>query len=63
MILTCSWPGKRRAVDEPFAVEEPRRLLQQRNTPPVVFNQVIVVGGKDIGDIPFLHDRKPEPEI
>ena len=29
-------------VDEPFAVEQPRRLLQQSNSPPVVVDKVIV---------------------
>ena len=33
-------------VDKPFAVEQPRRLLQQRNPPPVVLDEV-VVGGED----------------
>ena len=43
-------------VDEPFTVKESSRLLQQRNSPPVVLHQ-IVVGGKDVGDI-FLYDRR-----
>ena len=42
-------------VDEPFAVEQSRRLLQQRNPPPVVLDQV-VEGGKDIG-YPFLNGK------
>lgn len=33
-------------VDKPFFVEQPRRLLQKLNPPPVVFDQV-VVGGED----------------
>lgn len=36
-------------VDEPFLVEQPRRLLQQLYAPPVVLDQV-VIGGKDGGD-------------
>ena len=36
-------------VNKPFLVEQPRRLLQQLNPPPVVLDQV-VVGRKDGGD-------------
>ena len=31
-------------VDEPLAVEHPRRFLQQRYPPPVVLDQVVVRG-------------------
>ena len=31
-------------VDKPFAVEQPRRLFQQRNPAPVVLDQVVVGG-------------------
>ena len=31
-------------VDEPLAVEHPRRFLQQRNPAPVVLDQVVVGG-------------------
>ena len=34
-------------MDEPLPVEQPRRLLQQLNPPPVVFHQV-VVGGQEV---------------
>jgi hypothetical protein len=40
-------------VDEPLAVEQPRRLLQQRNPPSVVLDQV-VVGGEDGDDYSLL---------
>ena len=40
-------------VDEPLAVEEPCRLLQQRNPPPVSFDQVIVAS-EDVGH-PLLY--------
>ena len=40
-------------VDEPLAVEQPRRLLQQDNPPPVGLDQ-IVIGGEDVGDL-LLH--------
>ena len=31
-------------ANEPLAVEKTRRLLQQRNSPAVIFDQVVVVG-------------------
>ena len=34
-------------VDEPLAVEQPRRPLQQRDPPPIALNQIII-GGEDL---------------
>ena len=36
-------------VNKPLLVEQPRRLFQQLNPPPIVLDQ-IVVGGEDGGD-------------
>lgn len=47
--------------DEPFLVEFPRRLLQQRHPPPVVLNQV-VVGGKRFDDS-FLNRTVWNPNL
>ena len=52
MILTLFVAGEAE-VDEPLAVEQPSRFLQQRNPPPVVLDQV-VVGGEDTGYAVFV---------
>ena len=43
VIRVLLMPGEAE-VDEPFLVEQPRRLLQQLNPPPVVLDQVVVGG-------------------
>ena len=43
-------------MDEPLEVKQPRSLLQQRNLPPVVLDQVIV-GGKDTPLTALLFQR------
>ena len=40
-------------VNEPLAIEKPRRLLQQRNPPSVIFHQV-VIDGEDRDDSTLL---------
>src|SRR5436309_12704949 len=50
-------------ADEPLAIELPRRVLQQRHSPPVVLDQV-VVGREDVGDaILNLRIRTPHLDL
>jgi hypothetical protein len=43
-------------VDEPLAVEQRRRLLQQRNPSTIVLDQ-FVISREEVGDL-FLHNDR-----